>query len=150
MAELLRHVGVRPARRCGRGADARPQRRAYAGGDSPSTTLPDNDLLLDFYNINGIWRVVVLERENRLRIEEIRNSTGLFLADVHGMTPGDAEAPSLVRAWAFYNEFAMWCLLAFCLSGGYLWLSAATRATWAWVSLGGGTLTFAALWMTFR
>src|SRR3954466_13344129 len=23
---------------------------------------PENDLLLDFYNINGIWRVVVLER----------------------------------------------------------------------------------------
>ena len=110
----------------------------------------DNDLLLDFYNINGIWRVVVLERENRLRIEEIRNSTGLFLADVHGTTPGDADAPGLVRVWACYNEFAMWCLLAFCLSGGYLWLSAATRATWAWLSLGGGTLTFAALWMAFR
>jgi hypothetical protein len=44
----------------------------------------------------------------------------------------------------------MWCLLAFCLSGGYLWLSAARRAAWAWVSLGGGTLTFAALWMAFR
>ena len=25
-----------------------------------------------------------------------------------------------MRAWAFYNEFAMWCLLAFCGSGVYL------------------------------
>ena len=37
---------------------------------------PDNHLLLDFYNINGIYRVVVLENEGRLRIENILNSTG--------------------------------------------------------------------------
>jgi hypothetical protein len=58
---------------------------------------PENDLLLDFYNVNGIWRVVVLEREQRLRIEEIRNSTWLFLTDVHAATPGDDEAPGIVR-----------------------------------------------------
>ena len=111
---------------------------------------PDNDLLLDFYNINGIWRVVVLERENRLRIEEIRNSLGLFLGDMHAITTGDAEAPPLVRAWAFYNEFAMWCLLAFCTSGVYLWLTAQARSWWAWTSLASGTIAFAALWMWFR
>ena len=38
-----------------------------------------NDLLLDFLNINGIYRVTVLEKEQRLKIEEIRNSAGLFL-----------------------------------------------------------------------
>ena len=111
---------------------------------------PENDLLLDFYNINGIWRVVVLERENRLRIEEIRNSLGIFLSDVHAITTGDAEAPRLVRAWALYNEFAMWCLLAFCCSGVYLWLTAQARSLWAWASLATGTASFAALWMTFR
>ena len=111
---------------------------------------PDNDLLLDFYNINGIWRVVVLEREHRLRVEEIRNSTGLFLADVHAITTGDAEAPRLVRAWAFYNEFAMWCLLAFCGSGAYLWLTAPGRPWWVWTSLATGVLGFAALWIAFR
>jgi hypothetical protein len=111
---------------------------------------PENDLLLDFYNINGIWRVVVLERENRLRIEEIRNSLGIFLGDVHAITTGDAEAPRLVRAWAFYNELAMWCLLAFCCSGVYLWLTAQARSWWAWASLATGTVSFAALWMAFR
>ncbi len=111
---------------------------------------PDNDLLLDFYNINGIWRVVVLERENRLRIEEIRNGLGIFLGDAHAATTGDDEAPRLVRAWAFYNELAMGCLLAFCGSGVYLWLSAQARAWWAWASLATGTLSFATLWMAFR
>ena len=111
---------------------------------------PENDLLLDFYNINGIWRVVVLERENRLRIDEIRNSLGIFLGDAHAATTGDDEAPPLVRAWAFYNEFAMWCLLPFCCSGVYLWLTAQARSSWAWASLATGTASFAALWMTFR
>lgn len=111
---------------------------------------PENDLLLDFYNINGIWRVVVLERENKLRIEEIRNSTPIFLNDVHAITTGDSEAPARVRLWAIYNELALWCLLAFCVSGVYLWLSAQARSWWAWASLAAGTVTFAAPWIAFR
>jgi uncharacterized iron-regulated membrane protein len=111
---------------------------------------PDNDLLLDFYNINGIWRVIVLEREGRLRIEQIRNSLGLFLGDMHAITVGDEEAPRLLRVWAFYNELAMWCLLAFCVSGVYLWLTAQARPWWAWASLATGTAAFAVLWMAFR
>ena len=109
-----------------------------------------NDLQLDFYNINGIYRVVVLERENRLRIEEIRNSLAIFLEDMHAITIGDRQAPRLTRTWAFYNEFAMWCLLAFVASGVYLWLSAQARTWWAWGSLATGTAAFAALWMAFR
>ncbi len=109
-----------------------------------------NALQLDFYNINGIYRVVVLEREHRLRIEEVRNSLGIFLADVHAITTGDAQAPRLVRIWAFYNEFAMWCLLAFVVSGVYLWLAAQERTWWAWGSLAAGTVAFAALWISFR
>ena len=109
-----------------------------------------NDLLLDFYNINGIWRVVVLERERRLRVESIRNSGWLFLADVHAATAGDGEAPSLVRAWALYNEAAMWCLLAFAISGVYLWLSAQSKMIWAWTCLAAGVVSFAALWVAFR
>jgi hypothetical protein len=111
---------------------------------------PENDLLLDFYNINGIWRVVVLERERRLRIEEIRNSGWLFLSDVHASTTGDTGAPRLVRVWAMYNEAAMWCLLAFCASGVYLWLGAQPRAWWTWASLTLGIAVFTVLWAWFR
>jgi hypothetical protein len=111
---------------------------------------PENDLLLDFYNINGIWRVVVLEREHRLRIDAIHNSAWLFLSDVHAATTGDDEAPRLVRVWALYNEVAMWCLLAFCASGVYLWLSAQARSWWAWMCLGVSSAVFAGLWVAFR
>ena len=109
-----------------------------------------NDLQLDFYNINGIYRVVVLERENRLRVEEIRNSLAIFLEDMHAVTIGDAQAPRLIRVWAFYNEFAMWCLLAFVVSGAYLWLSAQPRTWWAWGSLAAGCVSLAAFWTAFR
>jgi hypothetical protein len=94
--------------------------------------------------------VVVLERENRLRVEEIRNSLAIFLEDMHAVTINDPQAPRLLRTWAFYNEFAMWCLLAFCASGVYLWLTSQARSWWAWTSLASGTIAFAALWMWFR
>jgi uncharacterized iron-regulated membrane protein len=102
----------------------------------------DGDLQLDFYNVNGIYRVVVLEKEKRLRIESIRNALGLFLSDMHAATTGDREAPQFARVWAVYNEAGMWCLLGFCVSGVYLWLITRWRDPWAWVSLasGGGAL----------
>jgi hypothetical protein len=110
----------------------------------------ENDLQLDFYNINGIYRVIVLERDRMLSIEEIRNSLPIFLEDMHAITIGDPEAPKPLRIWAFYNELAMWCLLAFLVSGVYLWLSAPERTGWAWGSLAAGVLCFAGLWLAFR
>ena len=74
----------------------------------------------------------------------------VFLSDIHAATPGDREAPRIVRAWAFYNEAAMWCLIAFCASGVYLWLSSAARDVRAWALLATGTIAMAALWASFR
>ncbi len=110
----------------------------------------DNDLLLDFYNMNGIWRVVVLEKENRLRIEEIRNSLALFLEDVHAATPADKEAPAPVRAWALWNEFALWCLIGFCVSGLYLWLAARPRFYGAYAVCAAGAAAFILLYKAIR
>jgi hypothetical protein len=110
----------------------------------------DNHLLLDFYNINGIYRVIVLEDEQRLRVEEIRNNIWLFLEDIHAATPADGEAPVPIRAWAIWNEAAMWSLLGFCLSGAYLWLSTRPRLAWAWAALCAGTACMSILWSVFR
>ena len=111
---------------------------------------PENNLLLDFYNVNGIRRVVVLEKEKRLRIEEIHNSLSLFLEDVHAATPADRVAPTLVRIWAAWNEFAMWCLIAFCVSGIYLWLATRPRFYWAYVAGVSGLAAFAVLYRLIR
>jgi len=109
-----------------------------------------NDLLLDFYNINGIHRVTVLEREGRLRIDEVHNKPATFVNDMHTVTLNDPEAPRIVRVWGYYNTFAMWCLLGFCVSGVYLWLTAHVRSLWAWGCLAAGTATIATLWIAFR
>lgn len=111
---------------------------------------PDNHLRLDFYNINGIHRVTVLEEENQLRVEEIRLGLPRFLGDIHASTPGDEDAPALVRSWAFWNELAMWSLLGFCVSGTWLWLATRPRFWWAWAALATSVCGFAALWARFR
>src|SRR5262249_25044160 len=84
---------------------------------------PDRHVLLDFYHINGIYRVTVLENEGKLRVEDQRKNLGLFFEDVHTGTPGEGKAPPLMLAWAYWNEAAMWSLLGFCLSGAYLWIA---------------------------
>ena len=111
---------------------------------------PEGNLLLDFYQINGIYRVVVEEQENRLRVEEIRNGISLFLSDVHAALPGDDGAPPLLRAWAFWNEAAMWSLLGFCVSGMVLWMATRPRYGWAWGLLAAGCASFAGMWVMFR
>jgi hypothetical protein len=84
----------------------------------------DGHLLLDFYNINGIFRVIVLSDEKRLRIEEIQNSSWVFLEDVHAMTAGDGERLTLLRVWGAYNRIAMWGLLGMALTGTWQWAAA--------------------------
>jgi hypothetical protein len=110
----------------------------------------DNHLLLDFYNINGIYRVTVLEDEGMLRVENIRNGIWLFLEDIHAATPDDGDAPPVVRAWAVWNEAAMWTLLLFCASGAWLWLATRGRSRWAWISFAAGSASLAVLWAVLR
>ena len=81
------------------------------------------NLLLEFYTLNSLNRVTVLEKERRLRIETTSTSLTSFLNNVHTATPIDYPGPPLVRAWAIWNEFAMWCLAGFSLSGLVLWLT---------------------------
>lgn len=111
----------------------------------------DHHLLLDFYQINGIYRVVVLEDEQRLRIEEIRNGIWLFLEDMHAVTREDGPHLRLLRWWSYYNELAMWTLLAMILSGLYLWLAARRfRVWWAAVCFVSGTSVVVAFYEALR
>lgn len=107
------------------------------------------NLKLDFYTINGIHRVTVLEKECRLRIEEIRNDLALFLQDIHAAT-GDGDAPLLVKVWAWLNVIAMWSLFGFCASGIYLWLTAYRRWWWAAGTLAVSCSCLIALYWSLR
>ncbi|HYP13167.1 MAG TPA: hypothetical protein VEQ63_04525 [Bryobacteraceae bacterium] len=111
---------------------------------------PAGDLLLDFYQINGIYRVVVLEKEGRVRVEEIRNSLALFVEDIHAATLNDEGAPAAMRIWAAWNELGMWTLLLFCVSGVWLWLATRARFRPAWIALIAGAAAFGTLWVILR
>ncbi|MDZ4797680.1 MAG: PepSY domain-containing protein [Bryobacteraceae bacterium] len=108
----------------------------------------EGNLLLDFYNINGIYRTVVEPRQ--LRVELIRNSAALFLEDIHAANLGGDPGPGLVRVWAAWNEAGIWALLFFCVSGAYLWLATRPGWKWAWVSLAASSLIFGAFWVVFQ
>src|SRR4051812_48411013 len=43
----------------------------------------NNDLALDFYSPNGVRRVVVLEKENRIRLDSHKNGLADYLNGLH-------------------------------------------------------------------
>jgi hypothetical protein len=111
---------------------------------------PENELVLNFYTLNGPFRVTVLEKENRLRIEPARNSFWRFLSAVHSVTQGNTSRHLIIRLWAWYNEFAIWSLLALAVSGVYLWLASRPNYRWAQLSFAAGAGVFVVLWALTR
>jgi hypothetical protein len=109
----------------------------------------NQNLLLEFYTLNGLDRVTVLEKERRLRIETTRTSLTSFLNNAHTAIPIDYSGPPLVRAWAMWNEFAMWCLAGFSLSGVVLWLTR-PEPPWTLAVSGAGIGAFVLLWFLLR
>jgi hypothetical protein len=87
----------------------------------------DNDLGFGFYTPAGVTRVTVLEKEDRLRIESVRNTFWAYLSNLHATTIRAASPDWRVRMWTWYNEFSIWTLLGMSLSGLYLWLSSRPR-----------------------
>jgi hypothetical protein len=122
-----------------------------------STPLPEaalrrdasGNLLLDFYTPNGLDQVTVLEKERRLRIETTSTSWTSFLNNAHTAILIDSPGPPLVRAWAIWNEFAMWSLAGFSLTGLILWLTR-PELPWALASLAVGIGTFVLFYFLLR
>jgi hypothetical protein len=88
----------------------------------------NHDLALDFYTPNGVRRAVVLEKENRIRLETHRVGLGSFLNGIHTVT-SNHNPDWRVRWWGYYTEFSIWSLIAMSLSGVYLWLASRPRYT---------------------
>jgi hypothetical protein len=85
------------------------------------------NLLLDFFHANGRHKVTVLEKEGRLRIEVTRNTVWKYLDTLHVTTAVFRSGDWRMQLWAYFNEFAMWCLIAMMASGVAIWLSTRTR-----------------------
>jgi hypothetical protein len=76
-------------------------------------------LVLDFYHANGRHKVTVLE--GRIRVEHTRASVWRYLSTLHVTTAAFHSGDWRMQLWAWWNEFAMWCLLAMMMSGVWLW-----------------------------
>ena len=111
---------------------------------------PENNLRLDYYSVNGMTRVTVLEREGKLRFEANRVGIWQFFNRIHATTIRADAARMPMRLWTYYNEFAIWSLIAMSLSGVYLWLAARPKLWNAWASLAAGAALFTILWALTR
>ena len=88
-----------------------------------------HNLVLDFQHANGRDRVTFPDAA-RLRVEHTRRPLQAYLASLHTTSAAFHIGDWRMQVWAYYNEFAMWCLVGMIVTGAYLWLSprAASRA----------------------
>ena len=78
-------------------------------------------LVLDFYHANGRHKVTVLENPGRLRVERTRATLWQYLATLHVTTAAFHSGDWRMQLWAWWNEFAMWCLAVMAASGVWIW-----------------------------
>lgn len=111
---------------------------------------PGDDLRVNFYSVNGPTRVTVLADEERLEIEQVRNSFVRFLSNAHATTFREYTGDPRLFLWASLNELGIWSLLILALSGVYLWLASRPRLRLAVASFAGGLTAFIFLWIAIR
>jgi hypothetical protein len=107
---------------------------------------PINQLVVEFYSVNGLVRATLDRGEERLQVQTFRNSVWRFLDNAHATTIAEQGGDRAVRAWAWYIEFSIWSLIAMSLSG--LWLGLNTRWSYRWtrVALAAGSAAFVVLY----
>ena len=109
-----------------------------------------NQLVTDFYSVNGLVRVTFFEAEHRIQVQTWRNSIWRFIDNVHATTIGEEGRATALRAWAWYIELSIWSLIAMSISGMWLGLVSRWRFLWARVSFAAGCLAFAAFFILER
>jgi hypothetical protein len=77
-------------------------------------------LVLDFYHANGRHKVTMLDGR-MMRVERTRAGVWKYLSTLHVTTAAFHSGDWRMQAWAWWNEFAMWCLAAMIVSGAWVW-----------------------------
>jgi hypothetical protein len=104
------------------------------------------NLVLDFRHANGRNRATLFESEGRLRVEVTRSAFSRYLSSLHVTSAVFRTGDWRMQLWAYYNEFAMWCLIGMALSGTALWLLTRPGHRAAQISLALGSGLFSALY----
>jgi hypothetical protein len=109
-----------------------------------------NQMVVDLWTPNGVTEATVLEKEARLRVETRRNNLAQFFNDLHTMSARTEMPGWPIRLWSYYNEFAIFTLLAMALTGLALWLSSRPRYRLAQAALIFACVLFATLYFMTR
>ena len=110
----------------------------------------EKNLVVSFYTTNGPTHVTVLEQQRQVRIETHRNSVWGYFNNLHSTTLRGHPYDRRVRLWTYYNEFAVWALLAMALTGVYLWLSSRPRHVLAQAAVATAWISFLVLYILTR
>jgi hypothetical protein len=102
----------------------------------------DHQLVADFYSVNGLVRVTLLENEAQLRVETLRNSIWRFIDNAHATTIQETASEWAPSAWAWYVEISIWSLLLMALTGAWLGITARWNYWWTKAALAAGTAAF--------
>jgi hypothetical protein len=109
-----------------------------------------NHLVTDFYSVNGLTRVTLIEHEHRAQVQTYRNSIWRFLDNAHATTLGERSQSAAVHVWAWYIELSIWSLAAMALTGAWLGVSTRWKFRWTRVSLAAGCAAFVLLYWLER
>ena len=131
----------------------------YARLKIPLTSPPEkwamsrnqhNDLLINFYTVNGPYQMTLLEKQNRLKVERVQENIWLYIDNLHGHTVREPGSDPPLRMWAYYNEFSIWSLLGMALSGTYLGLTSRPKYRLARYTFAFGAMVFFVLYIAAR
>ena len=99
---------------------------------------------------NGTRRILLLEKENKIRIEEAPSPLAGFLNLMHMQTFLHHNPGWEVRLWGAYNEFSMWAVIFMTISGLYMWIATRPGLRWTQWVFGLSTVAFVALYWALR
>ena len=76
-------------------------------------------LVLDFYHANGRHKVTV--SGGWLHVEQTRAGLAKYLTRLHVTTAAFHSGDWRMQWWAWWNEFAMWCVAVMAVTGVWIW-----------------------------
>jgi hypothetical protein len=106
-----------------------------------------HQLVADFYSVNGLVRMTLVEGAGQLQVETRRNSIWRFFDNAHATTLQESVTHWAPNAWAWYIEISIWSLILMAVTGTWLGLTTRWNFWWTKASFAAGTVAFAVFYI---
>ena len=111
---------------------------------------PEGRLQVRYLTPNGTRRILLLEKENRIRVERVPSPLTGFLNLMHMQTFRHHNPGWEVQLWGLYNQFSMWAVIFMTVSGFYMWLATRPGMRWALWTAGLSIAATVAIYLMLR